>query len=42
MMRQYLDEFAEYLRPKPRWCPWFFWEWMQRRVLKMEKIEKKW
>lgn len=35
----YLEQFSEYLKPKPRWCPWFFWTWMQRQVLRMEKVD---
>lgn len=42
IMRAYLEEFKEYLRPKPKWIPWFAWDWMQRCVLKMERIERKW
>lgn len=34
----YLEEFAEYLRPKPRFMPWWLWDWMQAKVLRMEKI----
>lgn len=35
----YLSEFKEYLRPKPRYMPWWLWEWMQRKVLHMERID---
>lgn len=38
VMRSYLTEFTEYFKPKPRWIPWFVWEWMQNRLLHMEKI----
>lgn len=38
MMKWYLTEFQEYLRPKPRWMPWAVWEWMQKKVLHIEKI----
>lgn len=37
-MRQYLTEFKDYLKPKPKAMPWWLWKWMQRKVLKMEKI----
>lgn len=37
--RGYLEQFTEYLRPKPRWCPWFFWTFMQRQVLRMDKVD---
>lgn len=40
VLRQYLEEFKDYLRPKPRWCPWWFWNWMQERVLRMDKIDR--
>lgn len=34
----YLTDFKEYLRPKPRFMPWWLWTWMQKKVLHMEKI----
>jgi hypothetical protein len=37
--RGYLEEFKEYLRPKPKHMPWWLWTWMQRKVLHMEKID---
>jgi hypothetical protein len=37
--REYLEQFSEYLRPKPRWCPWFLWTWMQKQVLRMDKVD---
>lgn len=44
MMKAYLTEFTEYLKPKPGWMPWFIWEWMQKQVLHIDKIvpREKW
>lgn len=38
-MKQYLVAFKDYLRAKPKWCPWWFWGWMQEQVLHMERID---
>lgn len=38
ILKGYLSEFAEYIQPKPRYIPWSVWRWMQKKVLKMDKI----
>lgn len=37
-MHQYLEDILGYLRPKPKMVPRFVWTWMQKKVLRMDKI----
>lgn len=37
--KKYLMKFKDYLRPKPKYMPWWVWEWMQSKVLRMDKID---
>jgi len=38
-MHQYLEDILGYLRPKPKMVPRFLWTWMQKKVLRMDKIK---
>jgi hypothetical protein len=38
---EYLEGITGYLRPKPKYMPWAVWEWMQKKVLRMDKINKR-
>lgn len=35
----YLAGIQDYLRPKPRYWPWWLWTWMQKKVIRTDKIE---
>jgi hypothetical protein len=37
--RGYLAGISEYLKPKPKWYPWWLWTWMQKQVIRTDKID---
>ena len=39
ILNGYLAGIEEYLRPKPTWCPWWLFKFMQRQTIKVEKID---
>lgn len=39
--KKYLLKFKDYLKPKPKYMPWWVWTWMQNKVLRMDKINIK-
>ena len=39
VLKAYAEEIAGYLKPKPKYMPWWLFRYMQRTTLRLEKID---